>query len=339
MRQFFIANSQTVASAGAIDALNSLPNGVVAMALRDGGDKSAIIVDSAHLGTNKMFQILFGNTDVAGQHRWESFPFYANHLSYEVMAYEAPTKFTTTLTVAAAGSAGYNPGVYTLIFAKKGVPFNERNKWSVDFYVKDDNNLTAAKLAQEFTHLINEKFDPSYKRNAASPVGTGDVIATVNGAAITITTKDYAVDYEVILADNFRAYGSFSGTRAGITGKADRAMVIDLANKAIADRGINDTYAEPSEYMHPRYPITRGSNALAEKYDILTIRFAEPRQVKTRDEVVHQIIQIAYPKDGDNENPQLSYMTNILDVLMGKTSLSLLANKNTEAGQSNDSEL
>ena len=30
-------------------------------------------------------------------------------------------------------------------------------------------------------------------------------------------------------------------------------------------------------------------------FTVYTIRFAEPRDMKTRDEVVHQIIQIAYP--------------------------------------------
>jgi hypothetical protein len=34
-------------------------------------------------------------------------------------------------------------------------------------------------------------------------------------------------------------------------------------------------------------------------YTIFTLRFAVPREMKTRDEVVHQIVQIAFPTGAD----------------------------------------
>ena len=72
-------------------------------------------------------------------------------------------------------------------------------------------------------------------------------------------------------------------------------QIKDLANKAAADAGFVYTYEDVD--VNPGYPL----NPLAQPdsadvgYTIFTLRFAVPRHTKTRDEVVHQIVQVAFP--------------------------------------------
>lgn len=86
-----------------------------------------------------------------------------------------------------------------------------------------------------------------------------------------------------------------------------------MANKAAADAGFEYTYDEFAE-LYPAYPL----NPLAQPdtddkgFTVYTIRFAEPRDMKTRDEVVHQIIQIAYP----TESKAIATLKTILDALV-----------------------
>ena len=49
--------------------------------------------------------------------------------------------------------------------------------------------------------------------------------------------------------------------------------------------------------LYPKYPLNPLASADSEDagFTIFTLRFAEPRDVKTRDEVVHQIVQVAFP--------------------------------------------
>ena len=72
--------------------------------------------------------------------------------------------------------------------------------------------------------------------------------------------------------------------------------VADLADKAAADAGFEYTYDEGVDF-YPGYHLNPLAQPNAEDtgFDIFTIRCAEPRDVKTRDEVVHQIVQVAFP--------------------------------------------
>lgn len=300
MRNFLIADYSAMKTSGTIAALSDLQDGQLALVERKGAALKAL-ADTDITSDMKRFDLILGDKDVTGQMRHNFYPIYRNHFSYEVMEYQAATKFTATVTVAAPTYAG----VHTIIVAKKGVPFNERNKWSADVYVRD-TTMTDAQLATKLADAINEN-----KENSG-------VEATVSGNTITITALTEAVDYEIKLADELFSNGTtVSVTTTGIAGMADKAMVIDLSNKAIADSGINDTYQEASELMKPRYPITRGAAALADEYDIVTIRFAEPREMKTRDEVVHQIVQIAFARPSSGtKNGQLQDFTDILDKLV-----------------------
>ena len=49
--------------------------------------------------------------------------------------------------------------------------------------------------------------------------------------------------------------------------------------------------------MRPHYPLNplEVSDTADKGFTIFTLSFAEPRDVKTRDEVVNQIVQVAFP--------------------------------------------
>ena len=87
----------------------------------------------------------------------------------------------------------------------------------------------------------------------------------------------------------------------GIPAYGDAKYVQDLAEKAAADAGFEYTYRDTNYYMYPNYPLNplAQPNAADVGYTIFTLRFAEPRDVKTRDEVVNQIIQVAFPTGAD----------------------------------------
>ena len=86
-------------------------------------------------------------------------------------------------------------------------------------------------------------------------------------------------------------------TTHGLPAYGDAAYITDLANKAAADAGIEYTYRDTYTELYPAYPINplKQPDSTDAGYTIFTLRFAVPREMKTRDEVVHQIVQIAFP--------------------------------------------
>lgn len=218
-----------------------------------------------------------------------SLPIYKNNFSYVKGVYQAPTTFTATIKVPAPTVIGD----YTIIVVKKGIKFNERNKWSADVHVTD-TEMTAAKLAEKIAKSINENS------------GSG-VKATVSGDVITVTAEAVGQDYELISADlltgsdttkvSTGASGIFNVTARGSYGYGTADYVKELASKAIADSGVLYTYQDDVNYLYPNYPLNplAQPNSTDSGYTVFTMRFAEPRDVKTRDEVVNQIIQVAFP--------------------------------------------
>ena len=85
----------------------------------------------------------------------------------------------------------------------------------------------------------------------------------------------------------------------GLPAYGDAAYITDLANKAAADAGIEYTYRDTYTELYPAYPINplKQPDSADAGYTIFTLRFAVPREMKTRDEVVHQIVQIAFPTE------------------------------------------
>lgn len=205
-------------------------------------------------------------------------PIFKNNFSYVKGEYSAATKFVAETTI----SAPTQVGDYSLIVALKGVKFNERNKWTAMVHIKD-TTTTAAELAKKLADAINNN------------VGSG-VTAAAETTKITITADTAGVDYAVIGADLLFGQ-AVTVTTQGIPAYGDSKYVSDLADKAAADAGFEYTYSDAYYYLYPNYPLNplKANDATDTGFTIFTLRFAEPRDVKTRDEVVNQIIQVAFP--------------------------------------------
>lgn len=208
-------------------------------------------------------------------------PIHKNKFSYVKGVYQAGTVFKQVFTIPAPTTIGE----YSIIVALKGVGFNQRNKWTASVYIKDVNK-TANELAEALAKAINN-----------NTVGS-KVVATVSDATLTIDGQVVGMDYEVIPADLLTGLVATS-TQKGKAAYGDAQYVIDLANKAAADAGFEYTYQEAGELMRPHYPLNplEVSEAADKGFTIFTLSFAEPRDVKTRDEVVNQIVQVVFPTD------------------------------------------
>ena len=206
-------------------------------------------------------------------------PIFKNNFKYVKGVYQAATKFKATIVIKAPTKIGE----YSLIVVKKGVKFNERNKWTATVYVTDVT-ITADDLAQKLADQINN-----------NTIGHG-CIASVSSATITVDAQESGVDYTVVGSDWLTGQEVTINT-AGIMGYGDAKYITDLANKAAADAGFEYTFYEVYSNLYKNYPL----NPLAQPdktdtgFTIFTLQFAEPRNVKTRDEVVNQIVQVAFP--------------------------------------------
>lgn len=225
------------------------------------------------------------------------FPFYRKDLSYSVSKYVAATTFSANFTIPSVEASSD----YTVIIVKNGVKFNERNKWTSTIHA--GKNDTPKTVADKIAAHIN-----------ANTVGSGVSAVSDSDTAgkITITAKKAGQPYTIVLADELQGLTATT-TAAGLPAINDVAAIKDMANKAAADAGFEYTYDEFAG-LYPAYPL----NPLAQPdkadtgFAVYTIRFAEPRDMKTRDEVVHQIIQIAYPTGAG----AIATLKTILDALV-----------------------
>lgn len=206
-------------------------------------------------------------------------PFFKNNFSYVKGEYEAATTFSAEVTI----PAPVKIGDYSIIVALKGTKFNERNKWTAMIHVCDVS-MSANDLANKIAKQINNM-----------TVGSG-VKAEANAATITITAVKPGVDYEILGADELFGI-EVTVNEQGNIGYGSAKYIQDLADKAAADAGFEYTYRDAYCYLYPSYPLNPLAQPDSEDagYTIFTLRFAEPRDVKTRDEVVNQIVQIAFP--------------------------------------------
>lgn len=225
------------------------------------------------------------------------FPFYKKDLSYSVSKYEAATTFSANFTIASVEASSD----YTVIIVKNGVKFNERNKWTSTIHTgKNDTSKTVA-----------DKIAAHINANTVGSEVSAESDKTSDGK-ITITAKKAGQPYTIVLADKLQGL-AVTTTTAGLPAINDAAAIKDMANKAAADAGFEYTYDEFAG-LYPAYPL----NPLAQPdkadtgFTVYTIRFAEPRNMKTRDEVVYQIIQIAYPTGAQ----AITTLKTILDALV-----------------------
>lgn len=226
------------------------------------------------------------------------FPFYKKDLSYSVSAYAtAATTFSANFTIPSVEASSD----YTVIIVKNGVKFNERNKWTSTIHA--GKNDTPKTVANKIAAHIN-----------ANTVGSGvsAVSDTSTAGKITITAKKAGQPYTIVLADELQGL-TVTTTAAGLPAINDAAAIKDMANKAAADAGFEYTYDEFAG-LYPAYPLNplAQANKADTGFTVYTIRFAEPRDMKTRDEVVYQIIQIAYPTGAG----AIATLKTILDALV-----------------------
>lgn len=229
-------------------------------------------------------------------------PFFKNNFSYVKGDYTAATKFSATFTISASRKAGD----YSIIIVRKGAKFNERNKWTVTVRLNsfDNTGMDESKLASDFATQINK-----------IAIASGITAAQSSRADVTVTAEEAGVDYEIIAADELSF--TISKKTQGIPAYGDAKYVQDLAEKAAADAGFEYTYSEDCHYLYPNYPLNplKQSNAADTGFTIFTLRFAEPRDVKTRDEVVNQIIQVAFP----TATPAIATFETVCKALAGET--------------------
>lgn len=203
-------------------------------------------------------------------------PIYKNNFSFTKMVYQAAGAYTGDFTIPAP-TVGDD---LTVVIVKKGVQFNERNKWTATMRVKDGQDASAC--AKELAEQLNN--------NPASGVK-----AVAAAAKITITAVNKGEDYKIALGDDL--FGVAVTETPAVTPLADANYIKDLAMKAAADAGIEYTYQDPANLIYPGYPL----NPLAQPdsvdagYTVFTLKFAEPREMKTVDQSINQIVQIALP--------------------------------------------
>lgn len=296
MRQFILGKK--VAYASGADLLK-VPEGAVGVYYNNNG---VLTVTSTGSEINNEAMLVLGRTAANGGP--VVLPIYKNDFSVVKSVYSAAKTFTTAFTIPAAKSIGD----YTMIVAVKGKKFNERNKWTVMVH-NTDTETTANVLAQKLADAIN------------SNAGSG-VTATVSGATLTIKANVAGVDYEIIPADELSGLKATSTTH-GEPAINDAAYISDLAAKAAADAGYEYTYRDAAVDLYPNYPLNplAGADSDDAGYTVFTLRFAEPRKVKTTDEVVSQIVQVAIPTGGAAINTLETVFNTMAGVVTNDASL------------------
>lgn len=271
MRQFLLA--KTAVTAGTVD---TLANGDLALFhVNPENGLLEVVTDTTKVAKEALL-VLGRSAENGGP---ITLPVHKNNFSYVKGVYSAATTFAATFKV----DAPINIGEYSIIVIKKGVGFNERNKWTSSIHVSN-SSMSAAELATALAKAISDNKDVS------------GVSASANADTITVTALVPGVDYEIKGADLLIGVNG-TITTAGKAAYGDVAYVKDLANKAAADAGFEYTYRDAAVDLYPNYPI----NPLAQAdtadagYTIFTLRFAEPREVRTVDNVINQIVQVAFP--------------------------------------------
>lgn len=265
MKQLIIGKDVAYASSANGFDLTTVPEG--ALAIFTPSDGKVVSTDITKVaenvaiacgrGENKM-PIFFPEVDVKS-------------ITVAKGSYQEGKKFTATITVPTT-EKGME---YTVIVAKVGTVFNERNKWSFDALAKSD---VAADVASEIEKKINANSH------------TLGVTAKATGGNIVITATEAGPDYEVLGAEGLMGVEPTDVTH-GAKAVLDKAFVQDLASRCAAGKGFNDTYRD-GDSIYPGYPEVVD----ADQYVMYTLRFAVPRvAAKQRDEVVYQRVHIVVP--------------------------------------------
>lgn len=275
MRQF-ILGANAAYPTKTVDAADAADAGKVGFAYLDADGKTAFTATGNEI--NKKGVLVLLRQGAAGN---VVLPIYKHHFSYVKGVYQAASKPVYTVTLPEDIIPNQD---YTIILVKKGVKFNERNKWSATVHSKssDTKDTIGAALLKYFKdNVIGTDVTVAYAK------GVLTFTANTKDCDFTVVPADYLIDAAVANKTAFKkAYG-------------DADYVTDLANKAAADAGFEYTLMDDVHYMYPNYPLDPLAQPKATDvgYTIFTLKFSEPREVKTVDDVVNQIIQVAFPTD------------------------------------------
>lgn len=291
MRQFILAGNVAYSSQTTPD---KLAEGSVGFFYNKDGE---FTVDSDGTGIKNVATLILGRPSEKGGN--VVIPIYKNNFSYVKGKYQAATKFKATVIIASPTKVGE----YTLLIIKKGVGFNVRNKWAATVYV-NDTSMVASALAKKFEEAINSNSESS------------GVVSSAADTTLTITANKDGVDYSVVGADMLFGQEVTTNT-SGLPAYGDAKYITDLANKAAADAGFEYTYRDDVSYLYPNYPLDPLKQPAAEDtgFTIFTLRFSEPRAVGTRDDVVNQIVQVAFPTGATG----LATFETVLKAIAGET--------------------
>lgn len=272
MRQFILADNVAALTSGTVQSKTDSDAGKVGVGYYPSGiatfDTGANILDKGFIALIR----------AAANGGPVFLPLYKNRFSYVKATYQAGASKVMTATIPDATATDVD---FTLIFAKKGVKFNERNKWSYTVHLTGVE--TGADIATKFKSLID------------SNMPAEDLSVSRADAVLTFTWVD---DFELIAGDDLYGKSSVIATTTPWAPKQfDAKYVADLAAKAAADAGFEYTYQDDVRYLYPDYPFNplKAADSADNGFTVFTLRFAEPREVKTVDEVINQIVQVAFP--------------------------------------------
>lgn len=228
-------------------------------------------------------------------------PFFNHKFRYTYSTFEAATKFVAEIAL----PSSVMPGVdYTILLVKKGLKFNERNRWHVTAKAKAGSDIST--IAESLVKQVNAMTD------------TVGLIATyipsnADGGKIQFEAADAFLgkDYSILGADEL-IDAEVTVVSKGLSARNDLTMMRDFADKAAANVGYEYTYLDDVHYLYPDYPAGKvifESELLEAEFTVYNIFFAEPRKVKTVDEVVNQLIQVAFTR------PEFVEFVRVLDEL------------------------
>lgn len=163
----------------------------------------------------------------------------------------------------------------TIIVAKKGVVFNQRNRWSFTELVRKTS--TPSILAEQLAKDINYNSD------------TLGVEAEADGADIIITGVTEGDDFQVIPGDDLIGV-EVTDVTVGQKAILDKAYVQNMLQVGIGEKGIQHLAGDKDIY--PGYP----AEVSEDKYVMYNLRFAVPRMsAKQVDDVTWQMVHICVP--------------------------------------------
>lgn len=203
-------------------------------------------------------------------------PIHSNKFKWVKSEYQAATTYKAEISTPA--TQFNKAGNYGIIIVKNGVGFNERNTWSIIHRSAEieANDVICNSLVKQINKL-------------------GFVTATYDSNKITITAKEAGVNYTVKITDNLiNPNTSVTETNAKFA-RNDAKAIKDLYDKCVADRGVNYTYEDNAE-LYPNLPFNplKGSDSADNGFTVYTLTFAEPRNTKTTDEVVNQVVHVVF---------------------------------------------